>query len=473
MALSVPLEAVIQTGEAEMAARVRGYFEQVDELSYENILGGISFGRNWVVTSIVHADRMGHVMPLRVRRAFFPAPPADEDIFMPDVEQAIQTCWERMGGGAQFDYSKFIVCLPYGATASRQSSSTISTHPNGRPFKSNRTVVSRKHVKQVLNRVSRDGFWPRYATVDMVPISYVLDNDRKTSDPTGKKAEKLQLNAHLVLGEQDTTRSILDCLRTLDIEVDVLMSSHAAAAGNLAPAERDESMVLVDVDRETIGVSFFRNGKMVHTAHITSGSYDILIGAAERLNTQPEELALWLNEREDMSIELTPDDDSLLPLFPRWQHGSPSLVDLDLAARKASAQIISELHDVMKSAADMKLEPKRVILMGDDNLSIRSLRAEIPHLGMSCEWRQPHEAKNGNHLSIPGIARLIGMMKRVSQETIPAQPFLESYNSTFVNMVPQHVRQLVSAKDDFTAARKPSQSVRKRKLAGVLGQLLW
>jgi hypothetical protein len=65
------------------------------------------------------------------------------------------------------------------------------------------------------------------------------------------------------------------------------------------------------------------------------------------------------------------------------------------------------------------------------------------------------------------------MMKRVSQETIPAQPFLESYNSTFVNMVPQHVRQLVSAKDDFTAARKPSQSVRKRKLAGVLGQLLW
>lgn len=456
-----------------MAASVRGYFEQVDELSYENIFGGITFGRNWVVTSIVHADPMGHVMPLRVRRAFFPAPPSGEDIFMPDVEQAIQTCWERMGGGAQFDYSKFIVCLPYGATVSKRSSSAISTHPNGKPFKANRTVVTRKHVKQVLNRVSRDGFWPRYATVDAVPLSYILDGDRLTSDPAGKTAENLKLNAHLVLGEQDTIRSILDCLRTLDIEADVLMSSHAAATGNLAITERDGDTVLVDVDRETIGITFFKAGQIVHTAHINSGSYDILIGAAERLNTQPEELALWLNEREDMAIELMPEDDSLLPLFPRWQHGSPSLVDLDLAARKASARIISELHEVMKTAAGMELKPRRVVLMGDDNLSIRSLRAEIPHLGMSCEWRQSHEARNGNHLAIPGISRLIGMMKRVSQEVIPAQPFLESYNSTFVNMVPQHVRQLVSAREDFTAARKPTQSVRKRKLAGVLGQLLW
>lgn len=458
----------------------------VDSLSHESTYGGLVIGDNWVVMGILFVDRLGHVIPIRVRRSFFEATPG-EDPSLPKIEEAIRHCWSTIGGGADSEYSRFVVCLPPRATQSRHTSSRVSTRPEGRPFLSDRTVVTAQHLRELDTRISRDGVRPRYAVADMVPLAYQLDNQHRTSDPVGRQTELLTLQAHLVLSDSDTAQTILDCLRTLDIRTDVFMSPHMALSGNLAPVEKTADTISVDVDRLTTACSFFRDGKLIHTEWVEGGSYEVLEGASERLNTNPDELMQWLNDREDVAPPGAVDDDLLLPLYPRWRNRNTSLVDLDHAARKAANGIVTQILAVVETArASSGTDTKRVILTGDDSMTLRAVRANLQHAGLMCEWRLVEEAllQEDTLLAVPGFSRLVGMMK-VARAQSGRQPFLDEYNEALVDRVgqriqavPAHMKAWASRtrapRNAAPAVRVPSRSQpAKAPLAGVLRQLLW
>jgi hypothetical protein len=431
---------------------------------------------------------MGTVFPIRMRRAFFDATPGEA----PDaakIGRALQTCWTGLGAGAAFEYSKFILCLPARATHSRQSQATISTHPAG-PFRTEHSVVTALHRRQLENKVSRDGFWPRFAACDLIPLSYWLDDGRTTSEPEGKRAESMSMHAHLVLGEHDLVRGILDELRSMDIQVDIMVSPYAAVEGVLSAAERNSRTLVIDIDRLTTTCGFFCDGKMVHSEWIDGGSYTILQGAAERLDTQPDELALWLNEREDIVAPTTPQDDMLLPLYPKWRKGLASLVDLDQAARKAAGGIVTQLQAVIETASGrFGLTPKRAVLAGDDSLTLRAMMSSLYQGGLICEWRNPQDenVQGAARMAMPGMARFMGMMK-LGHAGARRQPYLEDYNSAFIERVSEHFQQTVpeaisrwkgsavketKRRSVLIPEREPEGRKRGPRLAGSLKQILF
>ena len=455
----------------------------IHSLRPENTFASAIVGDNWVVTAIAHIDRLGRqIIPLRVRRSFYAAA-GDEEMNTAAITEALERCWTTMGGGNEFEYSKFILCLPPRITRSHISASSISTRPQN-TFRADRAVITPAHMRELQNRVCRDGFWPHYAVADLIPLAYHVDGERIVRDPIGKNASKLDLRAHLILADQDFTRNILCSLKELNIDVDVLMSAHAAVTGNLSRTEKDGDCVLVDVDRLTSACTFFKDGHMSHTEWVEGGSYSILEGAAKRLNTQPEELALWLNERENITMPENPAPDGLLPLYPSWRSELTSLVDLDLAARKAAETIATPLKNAIESASARMGRPiRRVILTGDDNLTLRALMATLYQSGLICEWRNPSEnlPEGDTTSSTPGLARLTGLMKASVHASSQRQPFLETYNDVLINRIGHGIQKLNGRVRNWLVERptesRPksvaSRPVKERPLAGAVRQMLF
>ncbi|MBL7115636.1 MAG: hypothetical protein ISS35_07705 [Kiritimatiellae bacterium] len=455
----------------------------IHSLRPENTFASAIVGDNWVVTAIAHIDRLGRqIIPLRVRRSFYAAT-NDGEMNTTAITEALERCWTTMGGGNEFEYSKFILCLPPRITRSRISASSISTRPQN-TFHTDRATITPAHLRDLQNRVCRDGFWPHYAVADFIPLTYHMDGERLSRDPIGKSASKLDLRAHLVLADQDFTREVLCALKELNIDIDVLMSSHAAVAGNLPRTEKDGDSVLVDVDRQTCACSFFKDGNMSHTEWVEGGSYTILEGAANRLKTKPEELALWLNERENITMPENPAPDGLLPLYPSWRSEITSLVDLDLAARKAAESIAAPLKNTIENTSARMGRPiRRVILTGDDNLTLRALMATLYQSGLICEWRNPseHLPEGDTTNSTPGLARLTGLMNASIHASCQRQPFLESYNDVLINRIGHGIQKLNGRVRNWLEERPSesrSQSVaprpsKERPLAGAVRQLLF
>ena len=448
--------------------------KSIDSLRHENIFGGLVIGDTWVVMAIAHADRMGHVLPIRLRRAFFDATPGEVPPLGP-IEQAIEECWNTMGGGHEYTYSRFLLCMPPGLTTSRRVTCTLSTHPAG-AFRPARSTVTSRHVRECENRLCRDGIRPHWAVADLVPIDFTLDGNRHTTSPVGRQSDTLAAEAHLVLTDQEIARRTMDVLNTLGIRVDTMTSAQCAAAGNLAPSERVRETVLIDIDRQTTSCAFFDRDRVAHTDWFDGGAYEVLEGAAERLGTEPERLALWLNEREGLKLPC-PGEDFNLPLFPAFSSGGISLVDLDLAARKAARGIADNVQRCIDDARrKCGTEPRRAVLCGDDVLTARSLMSVLYQRGLICEWRSAADTRTEQaaHLSVPGLHRLMGMMKTAAAHRT-RQPYPEAYNEALFGRVSAGLTAKVRGtheprRDAKDARTKPRPRPR---LAGALNSVLF
>jgi hypothetical protein len=459
--------------------------KSVAELGHTNTLGALVVGDNWVVMAIAHADPMGQIVPIRQRCRFFEAAPG-EDPSLAAVSDAVVQCWTALGGDHELIYSRFALSLPPRATVSRQARCRISTLPRG-PFRSDRATVTPAHVRDTATRIARDGFWPKLVACDVVPLAYWTDGDHRVPDPVGRHSETLTFDAHLILADQDMARTVLDALRTQDIRVDFMTSAFASAAGNLAPAERTRDTLLIEVDRLTTTCTGFDEGEIVFADWIEGGSYQVLSGAAERLQTEPENLAHWLNEREAMGLTELPAASGLLPLCPAWGHAPANLVDLDHAARKAAAGIATQVGTLVHGLlAKHQRPPRHLILTGDDNLSLRALTLLLQQKGHCCEWRPARDRHTWDRPDVrtPGVSRMSGLLRAAARRGARHQPFLDDYNEAAVNRIGRSLLAVHERAGSWWTARRPgtpparptsfaANPQPRPRLATVLNQLLW
>jgi hypothetical protein len=160
-------------------------------------------------------------------------------------------------------------------------------------------------------------------------------------------------------------------------------------------------------------------------------------------------------------------------------------VDLDIAARKAAAVIAGRLLSGIQAASGrLTLKPRRAIVTGDDSLTLRALIANLYQNGIVCEVRGELDAEDGAnlHLAMPGMARLIGMMRAAQGNALP-QPFLDAYNATptIRAAAPRRTppapaasapRWNLSMMPRNTVAAKP-RAARRPQLATALAQMLF
>lgn len=135
---------------------------------------------------------------------------------------------------------------------------------------------------------------PDRQVIHVLPREFVVDGCRGIHDPVGMSGVRLEAYVHLVTGAVTALRNMVKAVERAGLEVaDLVLQPLASAEAVLAPEERAEGVVLIDVGAGTTDLAVFHEGSIWHTAvipvggnHVTSDlAYGLRLpwGEAERV----------------------------------------------------------------------------------------------------------------------------------------------------------------------------------------------
>lgn len=398
--------------------------EYLEELSLQSTHAAIVIGDNWVAAAKVHVDVLGSVYPFRWQYEFIHTVP-DATPSLKAIREALRCCWKRLNESGNTAFSKMFVCLPGWACITKVIDEQIILD-NARNGESHGVVITDKEVAELISKAEADRGQKGYVVAECIPRHFVVENGRKTDDPVGEMAPSLAMQAHLVLADRSVMETIRDTLSELDVTINVMKSPYTALRGNFSEAEREGAALFVDVDRLKTYCSFVAGGEFLRMSDIAAGSCSILEGAAEGLNLTPGELADWVNEWEEhvQWAKLKPED--YIPGLAHSEHGPESFEALDEAAGGPAGELFGLIYEKLKFVnARERVHINRVILVGDDFLTLRALKqAGKAYLGIACTQLVPDRVHNAERIQMPGLARMVGLVRQEEHATRRAQPYL-------------------------------------------------
>ncbi|MCB9529802.1 MAG: cell division protein FtsA [Myxococcales bacterium] len=127
---------------------------------------------------------------------------------------------------------------------------------------------------------------PDKTIMHAVPQEFIVDGKGGINRPHGVEGVRLEVHAHLVIGDTAALKALEACVRHARLRVvDVLQSPLAQAEALLTPQGRDIGVVLVDIGGDTTDVAVFERGQLVHSAMLAVGGWHVTQDIKGCLNT--------------------------------------------------------------------------------------------------------------------------------------------------------------------------------------------
>ena len=105
-----------------------------------------------------------------------------------------------------------------------------------------------------------------------IPRSYVLDDQPRIRYPVGMFAQTMQVETHLITGNQSQVSNLIDAVERAGVKVQGLVLEPIASSEAVTTAdERELGCVLVDVGGGTSDLAIFKDGAIWYTAVIPIG----------------------------------------------------------------------------------------------------------------------------------------------------------------------------------------------------------
>lgn len=106
----------------------------------------------------------------------------------------------------------------------------------------------------------------------VMPRAYLIDGQDGIKNPVGMAGFRLEAEAHVVTGATSAYRNLLKCAERARVVIeDVVVAALASAEAVLAPSEREQGTVLVDLGGETADVAIFADGGVWRTFMLPLG----------------------------------------------------------------------------------------------------------------------------------------------------------------------------------------------------------
>jgi len=148
----------------------------------------------------------------------------------------------------------------------------------------------------------------------ILPQYFVIDSREKVQDPLGMYGIRLEMQAHIILGDIASVQNLIKCCEMAGVKVaDVVLEQLASAQAVLSHDEREIGVAMLDIGGGTTDLAIYQHGNIRHTMvlpvagnHLTN---DIAIGLrttlqdAERIK-QEYALACMSLMQEDTLIEV-------------------------------------------------------------------------------------------------------------------------------------------------------------------------
>ena len=407
----------------------RTKLKAVCELNIENVVAGVVIGDDWVQAVIVHIDPRGAVYPIRTKARRIKTQPG----LIPsldDVCKAVVSCWKEILKEGPLDYSRFVLGLPPWCLGSRDTFTEFTIDCDERLPTFRLPKIRGHHVRE-LEKAASTADLPRHSVpVELVPLAYVLQGNRRIIDPRGLVSDMLKLHARVVFADLGTVLGLLDCLHDQGLRVNTMMAPHTAAEVLLTNDEKHLGTVVIDVGQRYTLCSLYHNGLLRYTARTEGGIKRVYAEIAHRLGTTSDRVAAYIRDKEpDISAHESDHSIRTLPLFrsalmPRSTKG------LEDAAFPAANEIFQRTTQCVKRAADeMKIRFRSMVLLGDDPITLRVLKflAE-EQLLIRGRITRPQCVLGIPQPRTIGRTRTLSFFQQAVQGTPRRQVFLDQYN---------------------------------------------
>ncbi len=173
--------------------------------------------------------------------------------------------------------------------------------------------VRLEHLERVRRRVQAMGIPFDRVVLHCLPVEYTLDDRGGLQNPAGMTGSRLELDAHLVTGEQAAVQAIDRAVEMAGYKADPLIFNPIATASFLiTPEEREQGCLLIDIGGETTHYALFYRGRMRQSGVVGLGGNHVTRDLAYVLGIDPREAeVLKRTEASALRSKVTPHGGSL------------------------------------------------------------------------------------------------------------------------------------------------------------------
>lgn len=141
-------------------------------------------------------------------------------------------------------------------------------------------------IKRTLAQGMNHAPTKNFSILHINPIKFSIDGGKPIRNPKGMYGDKLMAYLHVVTGETNPIRNIVNCLKRCHINVtNVLPSAIASGIATLAEDEMDLGVLLMDIGSQYTNLALFMGGDVIHTECIPLGGMHITNDLAQGLGT--------------------------------------------------------------------------------------------------------------------------------------------------------------------------------------------
>lgn len=157
-------------------------------------------------------------------------------------------------------------------------------------------IITREHIDKLKNLIKQTIADPGEEILDIIPQSYIVDNETGIENPIDMTGRVLQGNFHIIMGQMAMVNNIKKCATISGLHVkSLILEPLASAAAVLTKHEKESGVAMIDIGGGTTDLAIYRNNQIIHTAVIPIGGNTITIDIKNHLGImekQAEELKI-------------------------------------------------------------------------------------------------------------------------------------------------------------------------------------
>ncbi len=145
-------------------------------------------------------------------------------------------------------------------------------------------VVTPKDVNAVIEIAKTYKLSPESEFIHILPHGYEVDDHCDLTDPIGMSGIRLEVQAQAVIAQSAALRSFEECCKHAQLHVvDIYMPSLANAEALLGQNDREVGVALIDMGRDSIDLSIFKDRDMLFNMTFNMGGNDITYDIKDHL----------------------------------------------------------------------------------------------------------------------------------------------------------------------------------------------
>src|SRR5437867_91771 len=143
--------------------------------------------------------------------------------------------------------------------------------------------ITREDVRRAIEAAKAVSLPAGREILHVLPQDFVVDEQDGIGAPVGMMGTRLEVNVHIVTGNQSSTQNIVACVNRAGVSVaETVVEQLAASESVLTEDEKELGVALVDIGGGTSDIAIYERGSLWHTAVVAVGgdhfTSDIAVG---------------------------------------------------------------------------------------------------------------------------------------------------------------------------------------------------